>query len=127
MNIALDLDDTISRCPPFFSILSKAFIASGHKVYVITHREDRAFAAEDLAAYGISYDELILPTVEEFQRNTSGEWRTSIGAWKAEMCRRLEVDVCIDDMPDVVNALDERILALMVVDRSLGDVRYSKE
>ena len=70
MRIAFDIDDTITRCPEFFAIISKALIASGHRVYVLTYREDREFAEQDLAERGVVFDELVLPTEQAITETT---------------------------------------------------------
>ena len=68
MRIGFDIDDTIIRCPEFFAVASKALMAAGHKVYIVSYREDRGFAEEDLAEHCVSFDELVLPTEEELRR-----------------------------------------------------------
>jgi hypothetical protein len=127
MHIAFDIDGTIDRCPEFFAILSKAMSGSGHKVYVISYREDRELAEEDLPKYGIPFDELVLPTEQELRRANPGTWRTEAGRWKADVCRRPAIDVFFEDMPEVVNTLDARTLALIVADPSLGKLRYGAD
>lgn len=126
MRIAFDIDDTITRCPEFFSVISKALRAAGHKVYIISYREDRGFADEDLAECGVSYDELILFADYERKSGGSQTWQDEAGNWKAEVCRRHEIDVLFDDMPEVINALDERTVAFMTVDPLLGRVAYER-
>ena len=32
MRVAIDIDGTITRCPVFFSIVSRALLAAGHQV-----------------------------------------------------------------------------------------------
>lgn len=115
MRIAFDIDGTITCCPEFFSVVSKALIAAGHKVYVISYREDREFAEQDLAEYGVVFDELVLPSEQEWQRSGGENWRQEIGQWKAEACRRLGIDLLFDDMPEVVNAVGEKTVAFMAV------------
>lgn len=61
MIIGLDLDGTITRCPQFFAVISKALVAAGHKVYIVTWREDKEFTLEDLAEHGITFNQLIMP------------------------------------------------------------------
>ena len=46
MKVALDIDDTITRCPDFFAFLSKALKDAGHHVYVVSYRADRDATAE---------------------------------------------------------------------------------
>jgi len=64
MNIALDIDGTITKQPKFFAILSRAVRQSGGKVYVVTSRADsagvRAETQKELKSYGIAYDELFI-------------------------------------------------------------------
>jgi hypothetical protein len=124
MRIAFDIDDTITRCPEFFAVISKALIAAGHKVHVISSHEDRGFAEEGLAECGVSFDELILSSDREYQPTGTRPLQAEAGNWKAEVCRRLEIDVLFDDMPEVVNALDERTVGFMTVDPLLGRVGY---
>ncbi|MBP7935413.1 MAG: hypothetical protein KA354_12275 [Phycisphaerae bacterium] len=126
MRIAFDIDDTITRCPEFFAVISKALRAAGHKVYIISYREDRGFAEEDLAECGVSYDELILFADDERKAGGAKSWQDEAGRWKAEVCRQLEIDVLFDDMPEVVSALDEQTAAFMTVDPSLGSVAYER-
>jgi hypothetical protein len=62
MNITLDLDETITAAPEFFAWLSKHIRLDGGKVYVMTDRSPyaRTFTEEELAYYGIEYDELLI-------------------------------------------------------------------
>lgn len=124
MRIAFDIDDTITRCPEFFAVVSRALRAEGHRVYVVSYREDRGFAEEDLAEHCISFDELVLPTEDELRRAEPSEWRANAARWKAEVCRTLAIDVLFEDMPDVIAALDRTTVAFMAIDPSLGIVKY---
>jgi hypothetical protein len=126
MNIALDIDDTITRCPEFFSIISKALRAAGHRVYIISWREDREFAEEDLAEYGIDCDQLILPAEQEIRGVPHRDWETAAGRWKPAACRRLQIDILFGDMPQVVNAVDRQTTVFMPVDPALGKVGYAR-
>lgn len=126
MRIAFDIDDTITRCPEFFAVVTKALMASGHKVYIVSYREYRGFAEEDLAEHCVSFDELVLPTEEELRRTPPSGWRANAARWKADVCRRLQIDVLFEDMPDVIAALDKSTVAFMAVDPSLGTVKYER-
>jgi hypothetical protein len=117
MRIAIDIDDTITRHPEFFSLLTKLFKAAGHEVHVITYRLERKDAESELTDYGIVYDELILATGEELDR-------VGFYEWKADVCRQKNIEVLFEDMPEVINELDPSTLALMVVDPALGKVTY---
>ena len=124
MRIGFDIDDTITRCPVFFAVVTSALIASGNKVYIISFREDREFAEEDLADHQIAFDTLVLPTEQEYRSATDNNWREGAAEWKAEVCRRLKIDLLFDDMPEVVNALPSETVGIMVVEQSLGKVKY---
>lgn len=126
MNIAFDLDDTITRCPAFFSAISKALLDAGHKVYIITYREDRQFAEEDLAECGVAFSELVLPGEADFRGIPYEQWRAQASQWKARVCRTLGIDVFFDDMPEVINAIGNQTALFMAVDPSRGNVKYGE-
>ena len=126
MRVGFDIDNTITRCPQLFAVISKALMASGHQVYIVSYREDRGFAEEDLAEYGVSFDELVIPAEDELRRMPPSQWRTNAARWKAEVCRRLEIDVLFEDMPEVIAALDKSTVAFMAVDPAEGTVKYEK-
>lgn len=65
MVIGLDIDGTITRHPNFFAFISQALVQGGHQVVVITFREDRKSAADDLAVWGVAYSELITWSFQE--------------------------------------------------------------
>lgn|GEM_PF-1056982 len=120
MRVALDIDDTITRHPEFFAFLSKALIDSGNEVYIISFRQGQEEVEADLAAYGISFTEVILPTNEDLEREGFYEW-------KAVTCRRLGIEIFFEDMPEVVNKLDPHVLALVPFDADLGRLTYVEE
>ena len=117
MRVALDIDDTITRHPIFFSFLSNALVDSGHEVYIISYREGQEDVETDLAADGISFTEVVLPTPDDLDRD-------GFYGWKAATCRRLGVEVFFEDMPEVVNELDTDVLAFVPYDADLGGLRY---
>lgn len=92
MKVALDIDDTITRCPEFFALLSKALINEGHEVHIITFRMPEEPIAEELNHLGIKFT--ALHTKGEFEPN-------DVVGWKAEVCQRLGIDVFFEDMLDV--------------------------
>ena len=93
MNIALDIDDTITRHPEFFAWLSHALRASGHRVVVITFREDRESTAQALARLGVVHDKLITSTLSACAEH-------GVDTWKAAMCRQERIDVFFEDDPE---------------------------
>lgn len=119
MTFGLDIDETITRCPPLFAVLSRALIAEGHKVYVITFRDDsdRETTEVDLREYGIHYSKLIMAGDDDL-------CGSRFYKWKADVCRRLRVDVLFEDMPEVVNELPASTIAFVPLDRELGSLTY---
>ena len=106
MVIGLDIDDTITQHPEFFSVLSHAMIHSGHKVIIITFREDRQAAEDSLRQWDIAYDELVTSTLGQCMEYGTNEW-------KAEMCRRYNVDIFFDDDPRVLKHVDLSTFCIM--------------
>ena len=117
MRVAFDVDDTITRHLELFSLLSHALRAARHKVFIITFREDRDATEAELRDWNIVYDELVMPNDQELSQ--LGFFR-----WKAVACRRRKVDIFFEDMPEVVNLLDESTIAIMPVDPPLGKITY---
>lgn len=64
MNIALDIDGTITRQPKLFALLSKAIRASGGEVFIVTSRADtqevRALTRREMGSLGVVFDELVV-------------------------------------------------------------------
>src|SRR5581483_11571710 len=59
MNVALDIDGTISEHPEFFAVLSAALRKAGHRVLVLTYRDPARGEATraQLTAWGIEFDD----------------------------------------------------------------------
>lgn len=106
MTIAFDIDDTITRHTAFFALVSQALVAAGHRVVIITFREDRASTETALHEWGIAYDTLCCWWA------ANGDMAEA-NAWKAAQCRRYEVDVFFEDDPDVLAHVDESIVCFM--------------
>jgi hypothetical protein len=94
MVIGLDIDDTIKLHPEVFSLLSHALVDAGHKVIVITFREDRQTTETTLEQWDIVYNKLITPTPD-------GCFTYGVNEWKAEMCHQHDVDIFFDYDPHV--------------------------
>ena len=62
MNIALDIDDTITKSPSFFSLLSRSVRREGCRIYIITSRSNvdsvKEQTRQELLSYGVEFDEL---------------------------------------------------------------------
>ncbi|MCC5787668.1 MAG: hypothetical protein JJU33_13325 [Phycisphaerales bacterium] len=95
MVVALDIDGTIDQHPEFFAHLSESLVSAGHRVVVITFRENERETAAALDAWGIRYHELIVNDLDE---------QHSVGVleWKGVVCTRLGVDVFFEDDAEVL-------------------------
>ena len=115
MIIGIDIDDTITRNPKFFSVLSNAFIAAGQEVIIITFRDDVPSTEKALKDWGIEYTKLVTSTLEQHLEYGVNEWKN----W---VCQKHSVEVFIEDSPEVLKHMDPSILSLMVVDPSRYDL-----
>src|SRR4051812_30413243 len=95
MRIGLDLDGLLDERPDFFSFLTAALRAGGHFVAVLTYRdpESRTKTEEQLAGWGIGFDEL------HFARSLSD---------KGRLCRELDIDLYFDDQDECVVGVEQR-------------------
>jgi len=89
MNVGLDLDNTITTAPWLFAAMTKGLIANGHKVFIITYRDQELYdyTMKQLWRLGVIYTELYLPPNKE----------VDAADWKAQMAKDLQLDVHIDD------------------------------
>jgi predicted HAD superfamily Cof-like phosphohydrolase len=88
--LGLDIDGVITDAPEFFSAWSNSWPG---RVVVITFRHDREKAIRDLDERKIRYDEVIL--VSRFEQ-------------KAEVIRREQVDLFVDDQPEILKHIDQQ-------------------
>ncbi len=111
MNIALDIDDTITKIPPFFCLLARSIRRAGGKVYVLTTRSDEEFVRkhtrEELASYGLEYDGLfIIPNSGSRGQlpcpHTDLDWYQKYLWQKVKLCLDRDVHIVFDDDAKVV-------------------------
>ena len=114
MIVAFDIDGTISRAPEFFALISRSLVDAGHRVLIITFREDEDDTRRLLSGWDIRYHELLLSSLEECARY-------GVDQWKAAVCRERGVDVFFEDDPDVLAHVDASTLCLMPVAPSPGE------
>jgi hypothetical protein len=101
MNIALDIDGTISERPDFFAELSTSFRRAGHRVLVLTYRDPaRADATRvQLAAWGVEFDQLVIaPSLNS----------------KGAMCAAHGVHLFFDDQDECIADVPESVLVFKV-------------
>ena len=116
MVIGLDIDDTITQHPEFFSLLSHALVDAGHRVIIITFREDRQATEIALEQWNISYNELFTSTL-------GGCFEYGVNEWKAEMCRQHDVDIFFDDDPRVIKHVDQSTFCIMPIGGAVKRIR----
>lgn len=110
MKVGIDLDNTITELPWFFKVLMKALQAEGHQVHVITFREDRSKAFEDLAEHGIlCFNHLHTPDKEDKDPDT----------WKAKVATEVGLDLLIDDSPENLSAMPKSVATMWFVNREV--------
>jgi uncharacterized HAD superfamily protein len=110
MNVALDIDGTISEHPQFFAVLSVALRAAGHRVIVLTYRDpERADATRaQLAGWGVAFDELVIAG--------------SLAA-KGALCAAHGVDLFFDDQDECITDVPEGVLVCKV--RNGGNFNFA--
>jgi len=94
--IAFDLDGTIDEAPDFFRVLAECWPG---KVYVITYRNDRAKAEQDVARFGIRCDDVVL--VSNFDQ-------------KAEVIAERGISVYFDDQDEMLLHIPEGVAVLKI-------------
>ena len=109
MIVGLDIDDTITRCPEFFSLLTRALIEADHEVIIITFRQDRDARQADLEQWDVSYSELLTSTLDDCLEH-------GVNEWKAIMCRRYGVEIFFEDDPQVIEHVDASTICMMPVE-----------
>lgn len=110
MNIALDIDGTITKTPEFFSLLARSVRNSGGKIIVVTSRmntpEARDATDGELKEYGVEHDELfILPNAGQLQIECPHDELDDYSQYlwqKISICIDHEIDIVFEDDPLVI-------------------------
>jgi hypothetical protein len=120
MVIALDIDDTITRHPAFFALISQALIQAGHRVLIITFRDEagRADTEADLDGWGIAYDELICWSMASCDL-------AEVDAWKAAVCRAHGVEIFFEDDANVLAHVDEETVCMQPFSAERDDISWA--
>jgi len=96
MKLALDLDDTITRYPEFFSKLSQLWCDD---VYILTFRSDMQSCIDDCKRHNIKYTEIILANKDDDS--------------KAKEIERLGIEVFFDDCPEFLVHVPKNVATFM--------------
>ncbi len=115
MIIAFDIDNTITRHPEFFALISHSLKDAGHTVVIITFRENREETRALLGELGIAYDTLVTSSLEAHLEH-------GVDEWKAAICRQRRVDIFFEDDPRVITHVDPSTVCMMPIDKELHDI-----
>lgn len=110
MHICLDIDDTITYQPGFFSRLTHALADA--KVTVVTFRTDFDDAESCLVENKIRYDELIVSSDPKVGKQGD----EPLHVWKSNLVNRMMPDMFFEDMPEVVALIDDAIAVFQPCD-----------
>jgi len=120
---SFDIDDTITAAPEHFAKLSKETYAQGGRVVIITSRLDepdiRASTVDELAGYGIRYDELYMfKSFDEMPAcpHVELDWQLQYLWQKVVYAREASVSEHYDDDDRVLKLLRRHALNIEVVD-----------
>lgn len=105
MKIGLDIHGVIDKYPQFFKDFSKAMIAEGHEVHIITGQE-RENAEPTVRAAGVEFTHFF--SVVDYHLNKGTEmWKDEKDTWwmdkdewlrtKGDYCKRMSIDIHFDD------------------------------
>ena len=113
MRIGIDLDDTITALPVWFSVVTDALVAAGHEVHVITYRQPgtEVDVARELAEHRIRYSSLHLPSTG-----------VDPPTWKSAVAGELGLDLMIEDSPEVLSRMPERTARMWICDPEVFDL-----
>ena len=115
MHICLDVDDTITYAPAFFSALCDRFAEA--QITIITFRKDREQTEQYLASVGVRYERLVVSTDPDHGKTVD----ESLHEWKANFVNGLRPDIFFEDMPEVVALIDPAILVFMPCDEVIRE------
>jgi hypothetical protein len=110
MHIAIDIDETITHAPEFFSALTSAL--AGATITIVTVRDSTDGAEETLRECNIRYDRLILS--DDPQLGRTGD--TEFDAWKAGVINQLRPDIFFDDSPEIIHRIKPPTRVFMCCD-----------
>ena len=124
--ISLDIDDTITALPEYFSTLSCHAYTQGGKVAIISSRMDapeiRSETEIELSSYAIRYDDLYLfKAVDDMPECPHEEldWQDQYLWQKVAFARSAGVSVHYDDDDRVLDLFRKYVPEIEVVDAKL--------
>ena len=114
MKIGIDLDETITDVPLFFSLITDCLLKADHEVHILTYRDDtdRESTLKELKKLNIKFTQLHLAPEN-----------TTAPAWKASLAKELQLDIVIDDSPEVLAALPVTVKRMWLADPEIFDMQ----
>ena len=121
MNIAFDIDDTITAMPELFAALSTSHGAG--KVIIVSSRTNNAevlrATREELHGYGVRYDRLYLiddaAVARERCHHAELDWYQKYLWQKVEVCLLEKIDVVFEDDLKVIDLFKRYAPAILVL------------
>ncbi len=103
MNIAIDIDDTITVQPALFSLLTQAASDKSHTVIIVSSRSNTkevlSITREELCKAGIYFDKLYL--LEDFSNchcpHEELSWYDKYLWQKVDICKKENIDIVFED------------------------------
>lgn len=90
MQVGVDIDGTITHMPEFFSFLTTALVNIGHRVYLISYRQDtpmiRILTEIQLKQIDVKYTKLFL-----------SDRREDAHIWKGKLAKKLRLDIMFEN------------------------------
>lgn len=121
MNLAFDIDDTITAMPGLFAALSTA--AGVDRVIIVSSRMNRPeilhATRKELDGYGVRYDQIHLiddaAVAQERCPHPELDWYQQYLWQKVEICLRERVDVVFEDDAKVIALFKRYAPAILVL------------
>lgn len=113
MLICLDIDDTITYAPEFFSRITHCFVEA--RIVIVSYRQDYDAAAQLLRDLNVRFDQLVVSTDATLGKRPD----QPLHEWKASLVNGLRPQLFFEDMPEVVARIDDTICVMMPCDSTI--------
>lgn len=120
LNVGFDFDGTLTMNPDFFSWLAKKIRDKGGKCYLVTGRpeSEKEKVKAVLSKAELEFDgEHYFPaeyTLEGYFADAK-QWDDRIAAWKADVAKKIGLEVMIDDMKSNVDYMEKNVPGITMV------------
>ena len=121
MNIAIDIDDTITEVPQLFSLITEASLFK--KVIIVSSRtnneETRIITEKELSDTKIKYNKLFL--LESFDVASNAcphdelDWYSKYLWQKVDICQKEQIDIVFEDDEKVITLFKKYVPSIKVI------------